>query len=107
MFSDSVWYLIPYTPTDFLFCIHHVVVMLYVVTTLLAGRGAISCVFMLLFGECTSLWQNSWYISETLAGRSKVCSTFPFTLITALLFVTEKEFNTDSHWTVPWVILQD
>ncbi len=72
MLSDALWYLIPYTPTDFLFCIHHVVVIIYVVTTLVVGRGAISCVLMLLFGECTSLWQNSWYISKTLAGRSNV-----------------------------------
>lgn len=72
MIADSVFYLLPYTPTDFLFCTHHAVVVVYVVTAITHGRGGVSCIFMLLFGECTSLWQNSWYICTTLKGRSEV-----------------------------------
>jgi hypothetical protein len=71
MLVDTVMFLIPYTPTDFLFCTHHMVVILYVASTVMVGRGAISCVFMLLFGECTSIWQNSWYICKMLPRHNK------------------------------------
>lgn len=72
MLADTIWYLIPYTPTDFLFCTHHIVVIVYVVSTVRLGKGGITCIFMLLFGECTSLWQNSWYICDLLRRHTKV-----------------------------------
>ena len=77
MLADTVLYLIPYTPSDYLFTVHHLVVIAYVCTTLLLGRGAMSCIVMLCFGECTSIWQNSWYICVTMWGRFKVNNQSP------------------------------
>lgn len=74
--ADTSLYLLPYSPTEFLFITHHLVAMAFVVTTITRGRGAISCIVMLCFGECTSIWQNSWYFCTTLYGRFKVSHEF-------------------------------
>lgn len=72
MLADTLLYLLPYTPTDFLFCTHHAVVIVYAVSALTGGRGAISYVVLTLIGECTSLWQNSWYICNIFKSQNKV-----------------------------------
>ena len=72
MLADTLLYLLPYTPTDFLFCTHHTVVIVYAVSALVGGRGAISYIILTLIGECTSLWQNSWYICKVFKSQSEV-----------------------------------
>ena len=45
---------------------------LYMVQSLLLGRGALSALVLMAAGEATSVLQNSWYIARIMRGKSAV-----------------------------------
>ena len=72
MITDTVLYLLPFTPGDYLFMGHHIMVTGWILSCLTLQRGAMSCVFLLWLGEATSIWQNTWYMCKMLRKQSKV-----------------------------------
>jgi hypothetical protein len=71
MLADLVLYLLPFTPSDWLFITHHLMTAGYMLSSLYLNRGALSCLLLMLLGESTSLFQNSWYIARELRHDSK------------------------------------
>ena len=72
MAVDFFMFLIPFTPGDYLFVGHHMMTFGYMVSSLLINRGGLSCLILMVLGECTSLFQNSWLISRELRRQSNV-----------------------------------
>lgn len=72
MAVDFFMFLIPFTPGDYLFVGHHMMTFGYMVSSLLINRGGLSCLILMVLGESTSLFQNSWLISQTLKRQSNV-----------------------------------
>ena len=66
MTTDFLLFLIPFTPTDFLFIAHHLMTIVYMMSALHLNRGGLSCLILMVLGESTSLFQNSWLISREL-----------------------------------------
>jgi len=72
MIVDFFLFLLPFTPNDFLFVGHHLMTTGYMMSSLYIGRGGLSCLVLMVLGESTSLFQNSWLISRELRRESKV-----------------------------------
>ena len=72
MAVDFFMFLIPFTPGDYLFVGHHLMTFGYMVSSLVINRGGLSCLILMVLGECTSLFQNSWLISRELRRESNV-----------------------------------
>ncbi len=72
MIVDFFMFLLPFTPNDFLFVGHHLMTTGYMMSSLYIGRGGLSCLILMVLGESTSLFQNSWLISRELRRESKV-----------------------------------
>lgn len=72
MIVDFFFFLLPFTPNDFLFVGHHLMTTGYMMSSLYIGRGGLSCLVLMVLGESTSLFQNSWLISRELRRESKV-----------------------------------
>ena len=77
-------FLIPFTPGDYLFVGHHMMTFGYMVSSLVINRGGLSCLILMVLGESTSLFQNSWLISRELRRQSKVST--PLSFATKALF---------------------
>jgi len=73
MIIDFSMFLLPFTPNDFLFVGHHLMTIGYMMSSLYINRGGLSCLILMVLGESTSLFQNSWLISRELRRESKVC----------------------------------
>ncbi|KAK9838479.1 hypothetical protein WJX81_001919 [Elliptochloris bilobata] len=74
MLTDSLLFLLPFTPTDVLFIGHHIMTTTYMVQSLLLQRGAQSALVLILLGELTSPLQNLWYFARYLKDRSQVAA---------------------------------
>lgn len=72
MAVDFFMFLIPFTPGDYLFVGHHMMTFGYMVSSLVINRGGLSCLILMVLGECTSLFQNSWLIARELRRQSNV-----------------------------------
>ena len=72
MAVDFFMFLIPFTPGDYLFVGHHIMTFGYMVSSLVINRGGLSCLILMVLGESTSLFQNSWLISRELRRQSNV-----------------------------------
>lgn len=72
MIVDFFLFLLPFTPKDFLFVGHHLMTTGYMMSSLYIGRGGLSCLILMVLGESTSLFQNSWLISRELRRESRV-----------------------------------
>lgn len=72
MAVDFFMFLIPFTPGDYLFVGHHLMTFGYMLSSLVINRGGLSCLILMVLGECTSLFQNSWLISRELRHESNV-----------------------------------
>lgn len=88
MIVDFFLFLLPFTPNDFLFVGHHMMTTGYMMSSLYIGRGGLSCLVLMVLGESTSLFQNSWLISRELRRESRVsimsltcCGASRFSLI--------------------------
>ncbi|PSC68818.1 Carbonic anhydrase 2 [Micractinium conductrix] len=80
MIADLFFFLLPFTPDDFVFLIHHVISSVYLVGCLNTGHGAISCVLMFFLGEVTSPIFNTFSMSKELRHHSKAAfRVFTFT----------------------------
>nr|AXF42660.1 carbonic anhydrase CAH1630 [Chlorella sp. ArM0029B] len=71
MVADSLFFLMPFTPTDYVFIIHHIISSIYLCGCLLTGHGAISCILMFFMGEVTSPVFNTFTIAKELRHHSK------------------------------------
>ncbi|DBA88031.1 TPA: hypothetical protein ACH3X1_005013 [Trebouxia sp. C0004] len=71
MVVDFFLFLLPFTPDDFLFVGHHLMTTGYMMSSLFIGRGGLSCLVLMVLGESTSLFQNSWLISRELRQESR------------------------------------
>lgn len=71
MIADFFFFLLPFTPTDFVFIVHHIIASIYLVGCLLTGHGAISCILMFFLGEVTSPVFNVFSIAKELRHHSK------------------------------------
>ncbi|KAL0027117.1 hypothetical protein WJX79_007020 [Trebouxia sp. C0005] len=71
MIVDFFLFLLPFTPNDFLFVGHHMMTTGYMMSSLYIGRGGLSCLVLMVLGESTSLFQNSWLISRELRRESR------------------------------------
>jgi hypothetical protein len=89
MITDTFLYLLPFTPGDYLFMGHHIMVTGWILSCLTLGRGAMSCVFLLWLGEATSIWQNSWYMCKMLRKQSKVADACfgPVSVVYTFMFL--------------------
>ena len=85
MIVDFFMFLLPFTPNDYLFVGHHLMTTGYMLSSLLIGRGGLSCLILMVLGESTSLFQNSWLISRELRHDSRVSTAFVLLLIFAFL----------------------
>eukprot|EP00887_Chlorella_sp_A99_P004091 scaffold23.g4091.t1 len=74
MVADMLFYLLPFTPGDYLYIVHHFITGIYIVGTLLTGRGGISFILMAFVGEVTSPILNTFSISRELRHRSKAAA---------------------------------
>ncbi|KDD76680.1 hypothetical protein H632_c140p1 [Helicosporidium sp. ATCC 50920] len=88
MISDSLFYVLLFTPSDVMFIVHHTISLLYVVGVVQSGHGAISAVVMYFLGEITSPLLNGLTFAETLhAGlrsrKAQVVHRYLSTLFTA------------------------
>ena len=72
MIVDFFMFLLPFTPNDYLFVGHHLMTTGYMLSSLFIGRGGLSCLILMVLGESTSLFQNSWLISRELRRESRV-----------------------------------
>lgn len=72
MIVDMFMFLLPYTPGDYLFVGHHIMTAAYMIMSLRINRGGLSCLILMVLGESTSLFQNSWLIARDLRNESKV-----------------------------------
>ncbi|KAL3135386.1 hypothetical protein ABBQ32_007570 [Trebouxia sp. C0010 RCD-2024] len=72
MAVDFFMFLIPFTPGDYLFVGHHIMTFGYMISSLVINRGGLSCLILMVLGESTSLFQNSWLISRELRRDSNV-----------------------------------
>lgn len=66
MLVDLFFFLLPFTPDDFLFIGHHILTASYMLSSLWLGRGGISCLVLMVLGESTSWLQNGFYLSRDL-----------------------------------------
>ena len=115
MAVDFCMFLIPFTPGDYLFVGHHMMTFGYMVSSLVINRGGLSCLILMVLGESTSLFQNSWLISRELRRQSNVstpsqalpsfftckCCFSPLLLIlrdSALLFRLLVVFSEATHY---------
>lgn len=71
MLADSFLFLLPWTPDDVVFIVHHILSGTYLVGCLLNGHGAIGCIMMFFMGEVTSPIFNAFSISKELRHHSK------------------------------------
>lgn len=72
MIVDFFMFLLPFTPGDYLFVGHHIMTTAYMVMSLQANRGGLSCLILMALGESTSLFQNSWLIARELRRDNQV-----------------------------------
>ncbi|KAL6772460.1 hypothetical protein ACKKBG_A30310 [Auxenochlorella protothecoides x Auxenochlorella symbiontica] len=73
MVADVLFYLVPFTPGDFMFLVHHCISGFYVLGTLCTGVGAVSSMIMFFLGEVTSPLLNAFTFMGTLRQRSWTC----------------------------------
>ncbi|KAL4853196.1 TLC domain-containing protein [Chlorella vulgaris] len=71
MVADMLFFLLPFTPDDVVFMIHHSISAIYLVGCLLNGHGAIGCIMMFFLGEVTSPVFNVFSVSKELRHRYK------------------------------------
>ena len=72
MIVDMFMFLLPFTPGDYLFVGHHFMTAAYMIMSLQVNRGGLSCLILMLLGESTSLFQNSWLIARELRRDNQV-----------------------------------
>lgn len=72
MIADFFFYLIPFTPNDVMFIVHHFISTLFIVGVLLYNHTAIGCILMFWMGEVTSPLLNVFTFSRELRHTSKV-----------------------------------
>ena len=77
MLVDFFMFLLPFTPNDFLFVGHHLMTIGYMFSSLHINRGGLSCLILMVLGESTSLFQNSWLMSRELRRDNKVRASPP------------------------------
>lgn len=68
---DLFAYLLPYTPQDVLYMLHHVVSLLFIGTALHLGRGAAAVAFGLFIGACACLQQRTVLPAYCSARKTK------------------------------------
>lgn len=76
MIVDFFLFLLPFTPNDYLFVGHHLMTIGYMLSSLHIDRGGLSCLILMVLGESTSLFQNSWLISRELRHDSPAAMSF-------------------------------
>ena len=81
MIVDFFLFLLPFTPNDYLFVGHHLMTIGYMLSSLHIDRGGLSCLILMVLGESTSLFQNSWLISRELRHDSPVSLLLSCSLI--------------------------
>mmetsp|Transcript_9292 Transcript_9292/g.27917 ORF Transcript_9292/g.27917 Transcript_9292/m.27917 type:complete len:186 (+) Transcript_9292:210-767(+) len=72
MLVDLFFFLLPFTPDDWLFIGHHCMTAAYMLLSLWLGRGGLSCLVLMALGESTSWLQNGFYLSRDLRRDSQV-----------------------------------
>lgn len=72
MLADTLFFLLPFTPSDILFMGHHAMTSTYMAAALALHRGGISVMVLMAIGESTSIFQNSWIIARNCRHDNKV-----------------------------------
>lgn len=74
LLADYVLYILPVTPGDMIFTVHHAISAVYLVSSMKVEHGLISGILMFYMGEITSPLLNVFTVSRELRHRSTIAA---------------------------------